>query len=133
MHTHMCIHTQICIQIGLHTHPGTHPCVSMYSCAPCPPLHDSPLTPLCNTGAEGGHFSLACHRERSDGHGACAAAGGRDCQRSLSRCVYVVPRNYICMYIYIYIYVYIQIYIYTYTNIYNCIMLSGLFPREFAF
>ena len=24
---------------------GTHPCVCMYACAPCPPRHDSPLTP----------------------------------------------------------------------------------------
>jgi hypothetical protein len=28
-----------------HTHPGTHPCVCMYVCAPCPPRPDSPLAP----------------------------------------------------------------------------------------
>jgi hypothetical protein len=38
-----CAHANACI--GLHTHPGTHPCVCMYVCAPCPPRPDSPLAP----------------------------------------------------------------------------------------
>jgi hypothetical protein len=34
-----------CMYWSTHTHPGTHPCVCMYVCAPCPPRHDPPLTP----------------------------------------------------------------------------------------
>jgi hypothetical protein len=34
-----------CMYWSTHTHPGTHPCVCMYACAPCPPRHDPPLTP----------------------------------------------------------------------------------------
>ena len=34
-----------CMYWFSHTHPGTHPCACMYACAPCPPRHDSPLTP----------------------------------------------------------------------------------------
>jgi hypothetical protein len=62
----VCIHTRVCVCIhtcvytvctcggmcackcmywSTHTHPGTHPCVCMYVCAPCPPRHDPPLTP----------------------------------------------------------------------------------------
>ena len=52
-----------CMYWFTHTHPGTHPCACMYACAPCPPRHDSPLTPpvrqdgatpLC-TSAKNGH------------------------------------------------------------------------------
>ena len=54
VYTHTHVHT-VCACGGMcackcmywftHTHPGTHPCACMYACAPCPPRHDSPLTP----------------------------------------------------------------------------------------
>jgi hypothetical protein len=69
----VCIHTRVCVCIhedvytvctcggmcackcmdwSTHTHPGTHACVCMYVCAPCPPRHDLPLTPpMRQTGA----------------------------------------------------------------------------------
>ena len=60
VYAHVCVHVHthvytVCTYRGMcackcmywftHTHPGTHPCVCMYACAPCPPRHDSPLTP----------------------------------------------------------------------------------------
>ena len=61
VYTHTHVHT-VCACGGMcackcmywftHTHPGTHPCACMYACAPCPPRHDSPLTPpVRQTGA----------------------------------------------------------------------------------
>ena len=62
----MCVFAHVCVHIHTHvytvctyrgtcackcmywftyTHPGTHPCVCMCVCAPCPPRHDSNLTP----------------------------------------------------------------------------------------
>jgi hypothetical protein len=53
-YTHTHVHT-VCTYRGMCacecaywftcTHPDTHPCVCMCACAPCPPQHDSPLTP----------------------------------------------------------------------------------------
>jgi hypothetical protein len=60
IHTRVCVcpHTHVytvctcggmcackCMYWSTHTHQGTHPCVCMYVCAPCPPRHDPPLTP----------------------------------------------------------------------------------------
>jgi hypothetical protein len=53
VYTHVCTHVytwrdvrmQMHVLVYTHTHPGTHPCVCMYVCAPCSPRHDPPLTP----------------------------------------------------------------------------------------
>jgi hypothetical protein len=38
------VRMQMHVLVSTHTHPGTHACVCMYACAPCPPRHDPPLT-----------------------------------------------------------------------------------------
>jgi hypothetical protein len=70
MNVYVCIHiythTYICTNIYLYSkHPVTHPCVYMYACAPCPPRHDSPLTPPIQQTA-GTPLSVAARKGQTD-------------------------------------------------------------------